>query len=768
MLNYANLSDYEFEGLCLDIMSKKLNSPLRRFTMGKDGGIDLTDNVHTKNIVVQAKHYTNTDTNKLVRSLKNELNKVKKINPNQYFICCSKNLSPNRVNELYEHFSDFMESPNNIITLNEIDNFLKKPINSDVLKKHYKLWLDSTGILEDILNNELFVDCESLLYNIENERKIFVETEVFSLSKEILNSNKVLMLIGNPGIGKTITSKMLVLYYAAKGYEVRYSTNTENISQLKKSLSRDKNKKEIILLDDCFGQLYYKMRETQGNELLSLIKYINISPNKLLILNSRIAIFQEAKQRTPELVKSENKGDFRVEIIDVSNISEYDKGLLIYNHMYFNNVEKDYFNEIKKDNKYREIINHKNYNPRIIDYISDSYNYKKVSADKYYNYIIENLNNPQEVWNDEYENRIDKVDRIILNTLFSISESFVSIKTLRQAFDKRIIAEDNIDTTKDNFSLALKRLQLSFIKTFDKSGILMVIISNPSINDFLLEKLKSNKAERIKIAHTAIEISQIDRMLDPKERDKFFLNAISNGKINEFCWYDKDIKNSLIAYIISSNNIKDIDYKDIIHRAVIHPRNVDYYSGIIYFQTQLIESLMQDDIIDYYNYGNILNTQKNIESLIEEIYDLDDMIDILTRCYNHLNVDEAFIKISKEQIFYKIDELASDIDASDYNVDVGLYVDYDNEQDVDFVDEYGIEREVEDKFLSEIENQITLLPKALQFDENEINNLDCYVYGVCDLIYDYMNDNHKISKDKKILLYNYPDEKDEIDLLFNR
>ena len=51
MLNYANLNDVEFEYLCKDIMQSKLNVSLRVFAPGKDGGIDLTDDVIEKNII---------------------------------------------------------------------------------------------------------------------------------------------------------------------------------------------------------------------------------------------------------------------------------------------------------------------------------------------------------------------------------------------------------------------------------------------------------------------------------------------------------------------------------------------------------------------------------------------------------------------------------------------------------------------------------------------------------------------------------------------
>lgn len=77
MLNYANLSDVEFEYLCQDIMQKKLNLSLRRFAQGKDGGIDLTDDVSQTNIIVQVKHYNQSSIDVLIRSLKKEKEKLK-------------------------------------------------------------------------------------------------------------------------------------------------------------------------------------------------------------------------------------------------------------------------------------------------------------------------------------------------------------------------------------------------------------------------------------------------------------------------------------------------------------------------------------------------------------------------------------------------------------------------------------------------------------------------------------------------------------------
>ena len=69
-MNFANLNDVEFEYLCKDIMSKKLGVELRRFAQGRDGGVDLTDSLSEKNIVVQVKHYIKTDFSGLLSSIK--------------------------------------------------------------------------------------------------------------------------------------------------------------------------------------------------------------------------------------------------------------------------------------------------------------------------------------------------------------------------------------------------------------------------------------------------------------------------------------------------------------------------------------------------------------------------------------------------------------------------------------------------------------------------------------------------------------------------
>ena len=94
MFNYKNLCDYEFEILCKNIMQKKLGVPLQIFARGRDGGIDITDDTVSKNVVIQVKHYINSKYSDLISSLKKEVSKVAELKPKKYYVCCALELTP--------------------------------------------------------------------------------------------------------------------------------------------------------------------------------------------------------------------------------------------------------------------------------------------------------------------------------------------------------------------------------------------------------------------------------------------------------------------------------------------------------------------------------------------------------------------------------------------------------------------------------------------------------------------------------------------------
>jgi len=775
MLNYANLNDVEFEYLCQDIMQRKLNTELHKFARGKDGGIDLADDVHSKNIIVQVKHYMTSSVPQLMATLKGEVDKVAKLSPKEYYICCSKELSPQKVDEIYLLFSNYMSSASNVITLNEIDDFLNDPANIEILKKHYKLWIESTGILQEIGNTNVFVDCETLLADIESEKNLFVKTSAFNSALKCLQDNKTLFITGHPGVGKTVTSKMLVLHYAAIGYRVRFSTNVSDLDELKKSLSRNPDIKEIILVDDCFGQAYFNMKESQNTELLSLINYVNASPNKLLILNSRITILQEAKERKPELLKCFEGKQCKVYILDMTAIDIVEKAKIFYNHISFNGMDKEYFAEIKKDKRYYNIIRHANYTPRIIEFICNPNRYRDIPSANYYEFAMQQLNNPKEIWKDEYERRLGKVDRLLLLTLYSLSDSAVSEEKVKNCFERRISCEPDIDTTINQYEASLSRLLDGFVQFISERGTKKLTMVNPSVNDYLDGRMSASALEKQQLIDRVFSIQQKKRLLSGNEFDLFVQSTLKSHEIEKYLFDGENQKNAFIAYYICKYKIYDYSYSAYIQAFLNSPHHLRIYGNESITPIEIFREVLQNDICEFYKIGEFLTGNGSLDHILNEFVfnEMVEVICLIDRFFTGDNRDE-FVETASEHLGYAIQAYCNNLDADEFDPDVDHAIEmsrYAGEH-YEGIDTSKAATYIEDDIISDVEDDIetklSLLPTDIERYRDYTEKLTFYIYGAEDLVNSYLDYDGYDYDDYREGRGGYENPSSEIDYIFDR
>lgn len=519
MYNFQNVNDYEFEVICKDILEVYTGKEFKTYAKGPDGGIDIKAVINEKDIG-QAKHYTSS-TSALVSSLRIEFVKVRKLNPDKYYLFTSKSLTASKIDEIYSIFEKYMPSKNYIFDGTRLNNLLDKEEYKDVVRKHIKLWMVSSNVMDIVMNHDVYIDSEYVFDEIEKESELYVETSNYQKALKVLKDEQVVLLEGNPGVGKTILSKMLILFYVSKGYKIKYSTS-DSVSDLKNAVSMDKTTKEIVFLDDFLGQHYLNIKEDRANEIKALVSYIKKSSSKKLILNSRITILGEAsrKHRAFRVLLEDNHEV--IHMISVDNMSDIEKARILYNHLYFKKIPEEYFNQLVIAERYMNIIKNKNYNPRIIEYITSRKIIKDINPENYYDYVMQKLNKPNEIWSDEFYDRISIVDRIFMLTLYSLTNIRVNEVILKNAFHKRISKEKTIDLTIDHYSQCLYRLSNSMITVYiDESlGNRRIGVVNPSVNDFIKSVLEDNGQMVDEMIRYAYYYEQIKRLYELFRKDE--------------------------------------------------------------------------------------------------------------------------------------------------------------------------------------------------------------------------------------------------------
>lgn len=770
MYNLTNLNDYEFEILCKDIMQSKLSIPLHRFAKGRDGGVDLCDNNENIQYMIQVKHYVKSGFSSLKSSLKREISKVEKMNPSNYYVCCSMELSPRQRREIFSLFSSYMKDMSHIIDKTDIDDFLSNANNKDILEKNYKLWLCSTNVLSMIQNQNVFIDCNEILSEIEKYTKLFVTTKsYFECRKKIISKN-IVIIIGAPGVGKSTISKMLLLFFASNNYAVRYVTDN-NIKDIKNVLSRDPAKKEIILLDDFLGQHYLKLNEKQPSELKSLISFVEKNPSKKIIMNSRITIINEAYSSSLDFANLFDYYEKDNYLIDLDKMSFLEKAQILYNHLYFNDLPIEYLLNIKKNKNYLSIVKHKNYNPRIIEFVTKTKNYINIPPEEYAEYVMSKLNNPDSVWEDEFRNRLEEYDRILMNTLYSLTNDKVNIDILEKAFNNRILSITN-NTTLNIFEEVINRLNNSLIKIIIDRRKRYVSVINPSVNDFLNKKISNNSNEQVVIINNAKYIEQVIKF---KQNKKQVYDFIYNNSINELDSMDKSTSYYYFKLLLDYQ-IKDLRIKSFVLKSFKKICD-DYY----WQRDDLIIELIEKGYIDFYelkeimfinlkntlynfSYENMLLFYKWIESQEIKLNDSENAI-----------IKENFANSIQDSVLDSLNEdiqeiVSSNIAALNYDIEIQKEEKEEDLKDL-YVDEYY--DDIREVVKQEIYDRLKIIidDSTLDLDIKQIDyDYILYNVNIDDSIKSYVDNKYneaKVERDiEKYFFESKDNEWSEIDEMF--
>jgi hypothetical protein len=455
----------------------------------------------------------------------------------------------------------------------------------------------------------------------------------------------------------------------------------------------------------------------------------------------------------------------------MSAMSDIEKAKILYNHLYFNNVDADRFASIKQEKNYRKIVQHANYNPRIIEFVTDPRIYTDIKPGQYFDFIVNNLNNPEKVWDDEYERKLSIIDRDLLTTLYSLTSSTCPIYFAEKCFNERIKKLDSVDKTINQFKSSLSRLQNSFVKIVDEKGRKMLTMSNPSINDYLSARLSNNSLERDDLVGCAASVRQLKRLLNEDDFERELERILRNGTIPSYIFEDEREKYAFITYCVADKKILDPRYKEFVFAYLKNMNDVNIYEKELVPSSIVFQNLLDEDVCKFYEIDRALSDFNFLKKILL-VFDLEDLINAVTKCYDLYGDRREYVQLCEALIRNAAVIYCGDIDANDFSVDVDEHMNaiwrvmpFGETPDLDAV-AWSIEQEVESLVLDEINGYLDTLPEALSMPATFIDELHICVCGAEYMVESYLRDDYDADDDKRY--YSAHSDFSEVDYIFER
>ena len=484
--DFRNLNDKEFEILVNDILSQREGAVVDRFKAGKDGGIDgRFFAIDGTEVIIQSKHWIKTGVTALIKHLgKIELKKVKKLNPSRYILVTSLELSNANKTRIKATLAPYIISKNDILGQENLNDLLSA--NPEIEQKHYKLWISSSNVLKIILSSALTGRSEAKCEEIIESAKLYVLTDNHGRALEKLKETHTVVITGEAGIGKTSLADQLAHHYIAQGFEL--CVIEDDISEAEAKFT--KKSKQVFYFDDFLGRNYLTaLQGRKDSRIMNFIERVARDSSKRFILTSRTTILSQGK--TYSDLFNIGKIDEKEYEITIQSLSTMDKAKILYNHIWFGKLSEHFVEELYFQRRYFKIVVHRNFNPRLISFITDSTRVAGISSNEYWAYVQATLQNPKGIWADVYDNQLDDLIRLAI-CLVVFNGGRIDEEDFQEAFfdgaiTNGLASKSNVNnryvrTIRSSLGAVLNRIMS------EEGEVVRLDLFNPSLADFILER----------------------------------------------------------------------------------------------------------------------------------------------------------------------------------------------------------------------------------------------------------------------------------------
>lgn len=360
--NLENLHWQEFERVVSFYLKKKIGEGLSIFGGDKDQGRDATfsgianeypskSGPYSGEWIFQVKHRTTRNKSlvdvekELLRSLNFELQKIflkHSFACDIYIYVTNLDISNSFRPNCEKVFGEFCAKNNvsgvkfGVIEYKDLEVFLA---THDALKRQFPSLLTFTDLEHAFLKGEATKNEGYIKFAQENIR-LFVSTTHYTSAAELLNDNRLLMIVGDPKSGKTSIVQALAVSLLEEGrFKPHFIRTTAELFKIIGYLPADEE--ALFICDDIFGR-----HELDSAKLHDWADYFQsvmglIDENHRFVFTTRKYIYEQFANRTGMRSLFPKESDPARHVIKVSRLTKGEREQILEKHLTASDLASD-------------------------------------------------------------------------------------------------------------------------------------------------------------------------------------------------------------------------------------------------------------------------------------------------------------------------------------------------------------------------------------------------------------------------------------------